>query len=276
MTTASLRLIALSSQYNTLALTDAERAVATLAARAARGAERTDALLARHSLDLNRGAISDALTATEMLAEDRSNAALAARLRVTDYLYGNGDSTAAAQAAEWLRRHVASYAPAGPTSAWPSDAANNACVVSREVMPRDSSANDLCWALTDAIGAASARSGDAWQRAALADSLFLARPPDDALRDYAGLAMARVWSALGEHRRALDAARRRPHMRRWPHYLAAHLEAEGRIADALGDSVGAVAAYSRYLNLRTSPERHVRAEVAAVRATLDRLSGLGR
>jgi hypothetical protein len=91
------------------------------------------------------------------------------------------------------------------------------------------------------------------------------------MHEYAGLALARLYEAAGEDRRALAAVRRRPHMWQWPHYLATHLREEGRLALAAGDSTGAVAAYRQYVALRPSPEGAARADVELVRAELARL-----
>jgi hypothetical protein len=253
-------------------------------------------LLARHALALNEGARGAALDATEALAEDRARSGLAARLQVTDFLYGRGDSTAAARAANRLIQRVTSTGvfDTGSSSS-PSmsvEAASNTCVVRQWLAwssaapvldsvatmtlgraSRDSSGSDLCQALVNAIDAAATRSADASQRAARVDSLVLLGVGDEELRDYVGVALSRVYIALGDNRRALEAVRRRPYMRRWPHYLAAHLELEGKIAESLGDSASAVAAYTRYLALRRSPEAESRDDVAAARAGLTRLSG---
>jgi hypothetical protein len=142
----------------------------------------------------------------------------------------------------------------------------------RGAASRDSSAGELCTALADAIEATGARTPDASQRAAHLDSLVQSGARDDELASYVGLALARAYVALGDNRRALDAVRRRPYMRRWPHYLAAHLELEGKVAEAIGDSAGAADAYARYLTLRSDPDAAFRGEVADVRAALARLS----
>jgi hypothetical protein len=61
-------------------------------------------------------------------------------------------------------------------------------------------------------------------------------------------------------------------MWQWPHYLATHIREEGRLAVAIGDSTGAVAAYRHYLALRRSPEGAARADAEVVRAELARLT----
>jgi hypothetical protein len=103
------------------------------------------------------------------------------------------------------------------------------------------------------------------------DSLLLWGPPADLMRDYAGLALARLYAALGSQRRALAAARRRPHMQQWPHFLAAQALEEGRLSASAGDTSGAVAAYRLFLALRSSSRGESRAEVNAIRAELETL-----
>jgi tetratricopeptide (TPR) repeat protein len=292
MPIASLRSIALASQHGAVNLSDAARVIAALTGRAARGAERADALLARHALALNRGAARDALRVTETLADDRSRVGLAARLRVTDYLYADGDSSAAASAAELLRQRVVTAAANLATTPAPADASSNECIVgqwrawlstpavvdsaSLDIVPgtpsTDSLPDDICSAVVRAIEGASAHTPDAAQRAARADSLAVFGTPDDELKNYVSLALARVWLSLGDNRRALDAVRRRPYMRRWPHYLAAHLAMEGKIAQSLGDSTAAVIAYTRYVNLRDDPDAQLRGELATARAAIAELS----
>jgi hypothetical protein len=104
------------------------------------------------------------------------------------------------------------------------------------------------------------------------DSLFEIGAQANGFREYGGLALARLYAAVGDDRRALDAVRRRPYMQPWPQYLATHLREEGRLAAATGDSVGAIAAYRHYLQLRSSPDAALRAEASEVRAALGRLT----
>jgi hypothetical protein len=117
-----------------------------------------------------------------------------------------------------------------------------------------------------------ARLADAVNRASVADSLALQGLPDDELRDYAALALARVWMALGNDRRALEAVRRRPYMRPWPQYLAPHSELEGRIAESLGDSTSALASYTRYVGLHSDVDAVDRPDIVAAKAAIVRLS----
>jgi tetratricopeptide (TPR) repeat protein len=293
---ASLRSIALASQYNGIAADDAERALETLTSRAARGAERADLLLARHALSINRGEFGAALEVTERLAEDRTFMPVAQQLRVLDWLYGGANSGAATAAASRLANRLAGAGATGPGvavvpmqgmantddgcvhgqwRAWTegaeqADSARTArlpaAVTSSVTLP------EPCATLIAAIRAVQARAPDAIQRVERLDSLLLFGPPAGRLHDYAGLALARLYEAVGNERRALAAVRRRPHMWQWPHYLATHIREEGRLAIAMTDSTGAVAAYRHYLALRRSPEGAARADAEVVRAELARLT----
>jgi len=94
------------------------------------------------------------------------------------------------------------------------------------------------------------------------------------VRDPATLALARLWARLGEPARALDAVRRRQyHHRTGLPFLATRLREEGGWALEVGDTAGAVAAWSRFLVLREGPEPSRRQMVDSIRA---RLAGLGR
>jgi hypothetical protein len=240
---ASLRAILLSSQFNGIALEDAERALAILTSRAARGAERADLLLARHALARNRGKIGLARTAIDALLEDRSQTRAAHRLRLIDQMAAGPDSVVAAADADVLASR-----PAG-----------DECPA-------------LCGALVEAIEGLRNRAPDAAQLVRRADSLLLSDPAPEEVRAYASLALTRMYRALGDQARALVVVRRRPHMRPWPHNLAAHLRLEGLLAARAHDSAGAAAAFRHYLALRAAPDGDLRAEAAAVRAELARLT----
>jgi hypothetical protein len=100
-------------------------------------------------------------------------------------------------------------------------------------------------------------------------------PPRDDLTQYVdNLVLARLLSAAGDTAAALAAARRR--------YRAAHLvhlditlvdmlREEGRLAAAVGDTTGAIAAYEHYLALREDPDPPWRAQWDSVRAELSAL-----
>ena len=292
---ASLRSIALSSQYNGIAAGDAERALDALTSRAARGAERADLLLARHALSINRGEFGGALEVTERLAEDRTFIPVAQQLRVLDWLYAGANEGAATSAASRLASRLP---PADTTRSGVAVVSlqrvdmDDGCVLgqwrawtdgghqsdSARALPLPAMGPPFgmlaepCATLVDAIIAVRARAPDAIHRVERLDSLLQFGPPVGRLHDYVGLALARLYHAVGDDRRALAAVRRRPHMWQWPHYLVTHIREEGRLAVAVGDSTSAVAAYRHYLALRPSPEAAARADVEVVRAELARLT----
>jgi hypothetical protein len=99
----------------------------------------------------------------------------------------------------------------------------------------------------------------------------MAQGPMDADAAIGNLLVADMLEQLGNRRAALAALRRRPYAPLGLFYLATSLRHEGRLAAAVGDTLGAVRAYEHYLRLRTDPEPSLRAEAAEVRAALDRL-----
>jgi tetratricopeptide (TPR) repeat protein len=102
------------------------------------------------------------------------------------------------------------------------------------------------------------------------DSLLLTVPYVQL--QWENLMVARLLAAEGEHARAAAAASRFRYGLGYPHYMAAHLREGGRLAALAGDRERAVARLRRYLALRSDPEPAAAAEVAEVRAALDRLT----
>ncbi|MEW5917036.1 MAG: BTAD domain-containing putative transcriptional regulator, partial [Gemmatimonadota bacterium] len=277
----SLRMIALSSLYNATHVADGERAVAGLLQRAARGSDRADALLARHAVALNTGSTDAALNALQALAEDATRTSLALRLRILDAVYGDGDRAAAEAAVQRLQRaHQRDSLRAGMVLS-PNDS-QELCVLAQwdawtqespsmpKPPPLDSLSvpGHLCLSLIRAIRAARAATPDATQSIAQFDSLRAVMPRDDDFHEYGGLALARLYTSVSDPRRALDAVRRRPHMRPWPRYLASHLMEEGRLAAAIQDSAAARNAWLQYLSLRGGAGRALRDQSDSVRAML--------
>ena len=68
----------------------------------------------------------------------------------------------------------------------------------------------------------------------------------------------------------LAAVRRRPYGFE-PLYFSTYLRDEGHLAALVGDTVGAIKAYRRYLALRFDPEPPLRAQRDSVSAELSRL-----
>ena len=94
----------------------------------------------------------------------------------------------------------------------------------------------------------------------------LAHPPLGSMRGYVNLALASLYASVGDSVAARTIVRRRPYREEWPYYLAAQLLLEGRLAAAIGDTIGAVRSFRHYLQLRDSRSADVRADVAEVEA----------
>jgi serine/threonine-protein kinase len=105
---------------------------------------------------------------------------------------------------------------------------------------------------------------------------------DSVMTDYPGesewvalignLVAARLHQQRGEYPEALAAVRRRDHTRaNMPAYVTYHRE-EGRIAAVAGDTLGAIAAYQRYLRIRAEAEPRLQAEVRQGREELAALT----
>ena len=89
-------------------------------------------------------------------------------------------------------------------------------------------------------------------------------------RWYRNLVLARLHEARGDLASALRAVRRRPGYS--PNAAPSFaLREEGRLAALVGDTAGAIRAYSHYLALRYNPEPSIKPEVDRVRAELARL-----
>jgi hypothetical protein len=117
------------------------------------------------------------------------------------------------------------------------------------------------------------RSSAASTHVAALDSLARAGPAVGDAASYMNIAVARLYARLGDPERALEAIRRRPYMTGWPRYLASSLREEGALAELVGDSTGAVRAFTAYLKLRKSPDPAIAGEVEAVRRALDLTAG---
>jgi DNA-binding SARP family transcriptional activator/tetratricopeptide (TPR) repeat protein len=280
--TAALRWVALASQYDAVALDDGARALDLLRSRAARGADRLDAVLGAHSLAMNTGRIADAISLTSDLDDGHPLERLGDRLEVLDALYGTGDSAATALALERLtsgmRGTRGEYAAAdacvsGQWAAW-HDSSRAPRLALRAI--RDGSSDSdfaalSCAALIDAISATMRGRSDAAALVQRADSLVMVGPPIGDMRGYATLAFARLYERLGDGERALEAVRRRSYLRPWPHYLASYLREEGRLAAAAGEREAAARAYRQYLDLRAEPDSTLRPQVDSVKAELGEL-----
>ncbi|HJR41020.1 MAG TPA: hypothetical protein VJ812_02975, partial [Gemmatimonadaceae bacterium] len=130
----------------------------------------------------------------------------------------------------------------------------------------------VCAVLLDAMLAVSERQPDAIRFVERADSVLRAGPVGDEMRAYATLALTRLYRALGEREAALEAVRRRPYMRGWPHYLSSYLREEGRLAAQEGERAAAARACEQYLALRSAPDAELASQVDSVKGELARVN----
>ena len=254
-------------------------------------------LLAEHALALLQGRPVLALDVTERLQDAQPGSRAHLRLRILDALHAEGDREAAEAAALELATRAAGP-PATPRerATWLADA----CVLAQwRVAPwgpaaRGPSRGDLalarrelaalrtdavpavpvpvgaspqaCAELVEAMLAVTTGARDARARVDRLDALMLTGPALGDASAWATLAVARLYEQLGDPRRALHAVRQRPYLKGWPRYQATALREQARLAAALGDTVGAAAAWRPYLALRTAPEPPLRDAVTAERA----------
>jgi hypothetical protein len=132
----------------------------------------------------------------------------------------------------------------------------------------------LCASVLEAALAVSSRRADAPARVAYADSLFIFSSVS--VYWYYTLVVARLHVALGDPAAALHILRRR-----WVGVgenaaialLSPGMREEGRLAEMIGDTAGAIRAYRHYLSLRANPEPALVPQRDSVRATLGALLG---
>ncbi len=290
----NLRAIAMTAQFDGVALSDAERAIEILGTRPAATATRVAVFLAAHSLALNMGHLREARSATASLQALQPGARAHLRLGVLDALYGDGDSVVARDASRRLGELTGSglAATGGTAAAWLADRcvlaqwrlshADTAGVVQtiRDLRSPSTPAEPppiaatpaACAELLDTWLAVDVRQGNAAARVARLDSLaFSAHSAGDAI-NYAPLLIARLHERVGDQPGALRAIRRRAYLTGWPRYLSMTLRVEGDLAAQAGDTAGARAAYERYLILRGDPDPSLTREAAAVSESLRRLA----
>ena len=243
-----------------------------------------------HTWALNRGRSAEVARAIATMRADERPAGssivffTADEVPVLDALFWDGDSTAAAEAAERMEQRVTSPAPG--ESALRARYNTELCVVAlwrRAVgdsnmaatmidrLRRTASGNDvasvhgaspvLCLAVLDAM-AATGRTDAAIARL---DSIMTSGPYVFG-SDWGNLALARRYAAVGDTASALRVVRRRPYD--WdsgPLYLSSYLRAEGRYASATGDRDGAARAYDQYLALRLGADPRFQSHTDEVR-----------
>jgi hypothetical protein len=287
MNEISLVHLTMRSQAIGIAQDDARRAVAALLKRADTKAAHGHALHAQYVLAMNGGRPREGLAAATQRQQSYDNVPLN---RITDALYWDGDSAAAEGEVRLRARRTRVLAPGaedrraqyddicfvqqwrlahGDLGMVPAAIARlRAAVVpglpaAESAVVIASAAN--CATLLEAWLATAARRPDAAVLVARLDSL--------SRRSWGwtfNLAVARLLEAQGYLPDALAAVRRRPYGFE-PVYLSTYLRDEGHLAALVGDTVGAIKAYRRYLALRFDPEPPLRAQRDSVSAELSRL-----
>jgi serine/threonine-protein kinase len=279
------------SQYDGVALEDAQRATALLLKGESRSRYRLAVLAEVAALALNRGRPAAALQVRQeqqTLLRGRSNIALV--LQIMDALYWEGDTTAGAVAARKLgeitarlptdtyKRHLYSCA----LEQWRlvhgqlatvrrSIAEMRSPEVAADYKPSGRAIVRGCAILLDALLAAAEHRKDAGVYRERLDSLMLTGPSYRNDDQSWNLVVARLKEAAGDRQGALAATRRRLYFAAEPLYLSTYLHEEGRLAELTGDRAGAIRAYQHYLVLRADPEPALRPRVEQVRAQLAQL-----
>lgn len=278
-----------TAQHDAVALDDALAAAEALRARAQNPARLWETTLLTQELARNMGQPS---RAGALSTNQGYPLPVAELFNVITALYWDGDSASAAAGAR--RRLEARTAP--PANGDPmSTAYTDACTiglwreavgnwdeVARSVrtlatgrVPEGWSIGNyitVCRAILLAESAASLGRPDAAMKLATLDSLMVATyPSGGAYISFAGnMAVARLFEAAGNPAGALAAVRRRTTIDgSWGAAgLSVRLKDEGRLAALVGDTVGAILAYQRYLRLRSKPEAGPAVEVNEVRNAL--------
>lgn len=133
--------------------------------------------------------------------------------------------------------------------------------------------NPLCARMIDLMKAAQANAPDLDARLAETDSVVRESIFGEqwASNGFEGLVLAKLWAARGDNRRALNAIRLRVEGILTSSSVFASIKAEGPIAEAAGDTVGAIRAYRRFLRMRGDPEPELRAQRDSAVAAIARL-----
>jgi len=291
MSVEDLGAIGQLSQYDGVALEDAERATAVALKGESRFRYRLAVLAEVAALALNRGRAAAALQVRQeqqTLLRGQSNQPLI--WQIWDALYWDGDTAAAAMAARELeeitvrlpadtyKRHLYScsleqwhLAHRQLTTVRRSIAEMRRAEVTPNYKPSGRLIVRGCAILLDALLAAAEQREDAGVYRERLDSLMLTGPSYRNDNQSWNLAVARLKEAAGDRQGALAATRRRLYLAAEPLYLSTYLREEGRLAALSGDRDGAIRAYQHYLALRADPEPTLRAQAERVRADLAQL-----
>jgi serine/threonine-protein kinase len=285
-----LVLIGQLSQYDGVALEDAQRAQAAMQARESRLPYRRAILAEVGALALNRGRPAEALKARQAEQELNPDGSYPILSEIVDALYWDGDSAAGAAAVRALERGVSR--PGVPSSGpedrdcyveqWrlahgQLDGARAAIARLRGKAPGPGVSSGLalfskgCSILLEALLASAEKRADLDDRIARLDSLMLTGPPYRGYDQWWNLVIAQLKEGRGDRQGALAATRRRLYFQAEPLFLSTYLREEGRLAALTGDRAGAIRAYQHYLALRANPEPALRPQVEQVQAELGRL-----
>jgi DNA-binding SARP family transcriptional activator/TolB-like protein len=307
----SLVSISLAALFDAVAIADARRALETLARRSAISVEREEAIAGLHAVALSRGRPNEAAALLPELPREGADHDGGLHLQVLDAIFAGGDSSVADRASDalsasglslessearatgrdydaesrMLRNQVLATCSAAQWRVVRGRLreASDATVLLRrlstalnrqpEADQRMSDEARVCALLIDAWSLVQRHALGARDSVVVLDSLR-ARGPDIHARLDAELPLiiARLYDSLGEPGKALRAVRRRGYFNRWPHYQSETLQLEMKLALAVRDTSGAIAAARAYLALHDAPEPSVAPTVAAVRAQLKRLS----
>ncbi len=289
--------IAHISQFDGIALEDAERAIQLLPSRAETREDRRDALDAARAFAFNRGQPEAASRATAALGSYDTPVTPHHSLyfSVLDALYWSGDTASAALAVRKLTIS-AEARPVRPASArafqlydicvtevWRLARGDTRTFERAIVQLRagTSEANlaytvQLCAGLLDVMRSALNKRDVPVEKLERLDSLVRAAPEHlQALVHVANLQLARLQESRGNLTGALRALRRRAYYLgpQELEFFSTALREEGRIAALAGDRASAIRAYQHYLALRSDPEPSQKPQVEQVRAELARLVG---
>jgi tetratricopeptide (TPR) repeat protein len=294
----SLRRILRSAQRDLVGLDAVGSALAALQAKTETRRATWGSLLDIHDVAANAGRPSEALRITTAQSEIQPIPRMHLRTRISDALYWDGDTTAAAAAvaelaAQLVEKSADSREEQGlrfqdlcVVEQWrlwhgvTDRAAATIQSLRKASTPVDSDTtvvyNRECAVLLEALLASLTSDSDADAAVGRLESMARAGPAYPYLGAYANLVLARLLDSRGDQRGALAAVRRLSYPS--APYLSTFRREEGRLAVLVGDREGAIRAFRGYLALRTNPEPSLTADVEAARGELERLlrEGIGR
>jgi hypothetical protein len=280
---ASLRPIVTASQMSGVALGDADSAMKIIANRTP-GDARADALFAANILALNQGRphASDSLLGLRHELDTDQFAFW--RATMLPLLFSDGDSAtaerSARESARWVARdtmasrwRVERSVEVSQLALWDLrygrtlDAQALASWIRRHGDPRRPELSRRLADVTDMMVATALGRADAAELRARVDTESLSgccRAPRQL-----NLSLASAYELAGNDSAALRVIRRG----RWagPWFLSTYLLREGRLAERLADTAGALRAYEHYLALRSSPEPRMLSQRDSVRDAVNRL-----